>query len=1154
MSKNTAFPAVVDRDQRLQALDPSRSFCVTAPAGSGKTEILIQRFLRLLSRVEKPEEILAITFTRKAAAEMRERILQALADASDQRPCREPHHQQTRSLADAVLVADSRYDWNLQNNSTRLRIMTIDSFCAAITRQMPILSSFGSQPTVADDALPYYRQASREMLKLLETSHAVARDIATLLDCFNNDWQKLESLLEQMLARRDQWLMHMGIKDDPEAAQQLIHKTLEQLIEDQLQQVLACLGSLAIELTELVNISVGNLRQSTPDSELVLGGEFDSFPTANISDLNHWRQACSLLMTADGKSWRKTLDKRQGFPPEEKANKQRLLALIRELAQTEGSLALFQLLKLLPDAKLDDEEWRLITALSHVLPILAAQLFVVFQQHGAVDYSQISMSALDALGSEQEPTELGLKYDYKIRHILVDEFQDTAINQYRLLERLTSGWQEYNAATPSAPNTLFIVGDGMQSIYGFRDANVGLFVQAQQYGINGISLENLHLQTNFRSDRQIVDWVNASFATAFPTEANIERGDIDFRPATAHRQSSSAKSVTLKGFCGETARQMEADYICELVADAVADQHCESVAILVRSRSHLAEILPRLSDAGISWLAHDIDPLVQRSAIVDLLSLCRAVLNPADRIAWLSVLRSPLVGLGLQDLHQLAAGPDGRGRKQAIPWRIMQTEICEPLSEEGGLRISRLQQILSAAQKDRERKELRVWIESIWLALGGPGSLSKDSERDDVLVFFGLLEEMQQQSVDFSSEVLQRRVEKLFANGSTDSNCKVHVMTIHKAKGLEFDRVILPALGRKPAANDKPLLLWQEYSNDRGFNGLLLAAKADAEPGKRSLYNYLGKDKERRTEIETTRLLYVAATRAAKQLYLTTELQYDEKREDYKAPVARSLLKPIWPVFQNEATCMLDESSAAEDQFSENPVPQELPGTLKRPLPDWTLPALPKGLELDLFRGGELENTGAQLNRLKPETNKDARSIGTVVHLTLENLAGLPLSQLENFAVESYTDIWSASLLQLGVSRSRLTSLLPMIENALKPMLEDETGRWILSSARESAVCEFAVSHRQTNGQCSQLILDRSFIYEGERWIIDYKTSSPGADESLEDFLDRQAREYRPQLQIYKAAMLGLESTPIRTALYFTAIARLHELDQNAGRTELEQS
>src|SRR5678810_695318 len=114
-----------DREQRSRALDPARSFIVQAPAGSGKTELLIQRYLVLLARVERPEEIVAITFTRKAAAEMRKRVFEATPEA------KELGH--------------------------RLRIQTIDALCASLTRQMPVLARFGAQPELVEDARPHYR-------------------------------------------------------------------------------------------------------------------------------------------------------------------------------------------------------------------------------------------------------------------------------------------------------------------------------------------------------------------------------------------------------------------------------------------------------------------------------------------------------------------------------------------------------------------------------------------------------------------------------------------------------------------------------------------------------------------------------------------------------------------------------------------------------------------------------------------------------------------------------------------------------------------------------------------------------------------------------------------------------------------------------------
>src|SRR5690242_12671291 len=124
---------ISDQQQRDAALDPRRSFIVQAPAGSGKTELLVQRYIRLLGAVQKPEEILAITFTIKAAAEMRKRVLEKIPNAKD--------------------IAH------------RLKIQTIDAFCASLVRQMPVTSRFGAQPAVIEDATEHYREAAMRTLE-----------------------------------------------------------------------------------------------------------------------------------------------------------------------------------------------------------------------------------------------------------------------------------------------------------------------------------------------------------------------------------------------------------------------------------------------------------------------------------------------------------------------------------------------------------------------------------------------------------------------------------------------------------------------------------------------------------------------------------------------------------------------------------------------------------------------------------------------------------------------------------------------------------------------------------------------------------------------------------------------------------------------------
>ena len=173
--------AIADARERARALDPRHSFIVQAPAGSGKTELLVRRYLRLLAIVERPEEILAITFTRKAAAEMKRRVLDGLAAAPDARA-------------------------GIAGIAPRLRVQTIDALCASLTRQMPVLARFGAQPEIVEDARELYDEAARRALALEPPNEPAERLLAHL----DNNVDTARMLLANMLRRRDQWLRKTG--------------------------------------------------------------------------------------------------------------------------------------------------------------------------------------------------------------------------------------------------------------------------------------------------------------------------------------------------------------------------------------------------------------------------------------------------------------------------------------------------------------------------------------------------------------------------------------------------------------------------------------------------------------------------------------------------------------------------------------------------------------------------------------------------------------------------------------------------------------------------------------------------------------------------------------------------------------------------------
>src|SRR5690606_17277360 len=198
--------AMTDDDVRRRAIDPTASFLVQAPAGSGKTELLIQRYLTLLARVEEPEQIVAITFTRKAAAEMRSRVLRALAAAAAGTAPKEPHEALTLELATAAFARDAARGWGLADQPQRLRIDTLDALNVWLAQQLPILSGGIAGAAIVEDAAAEYRVAARRTLSELAEAGEVGAAVRLLARTFGNDLDALETLLAELLPKRDQWL------------------------------------------------------------------------------------------------------------------------------------------------------------------------------------------------------------------------------------------------------------------------------------------------------------------------------------------------------------------------------------------------------------------------------------------------------------------------------------------------------------------------------------------------------------------------------------------------------------------------------------------------------------------------------------------------------------------------------------------------------------------------------------------------------------------------------------------------------------------------------------------------------------------------------------------------------------------------------------
>jgi ATP-dependent helicase/nuclease subunit A len=1125
---------IQDESQRQRALDPKQSFIVQAPAGSGKTELLTQRFLVLLGFVNAPEEVLAITFTKKAAAEMRARIIKTFQNAATEPEPQAPHAKKTWLLARRALQQDAALGWDLLSNPNRLRIQTIDSFNASLIKYLPILSHFGAPPEITDDAKPLYRETVQEFLSLLEENVAWSDAIAHLLLHRDNNLRRIQELLMTMLGKRDQWQPYIKIDADQPALREELEEHLASVVIDTLTKLHAAFPKeYTEELLEIARFAGYNLNYNGSDDKpnLISCQDLTELPGDELHDLETWLGLSELLLTKDLK-WRKSFDKRLGFPapgssanPEEKSlfkqMKDRIAALVEELNNHKKlHLALIEL-NYAPSSHYEETQWQTLNALHQVLHVVCALLTVTFRNHGKIDYIANAQAAVQALGTETAPTDLALALDYQIKHILIDEFQDTSNSQYRLIEKLIAGWE------PNDGRTLFVVGDPMQSIYRFREAEVGLFIRARRIGISHVKLEPLTLSVNFRSTPIVVDWINTHFQKVLSPFEDIATGAVSYSHSIANQANENENSSVKTHVITEPDKAAQAEAVVKLIVESRQHNPGGTIAILVRARTHLEYIIPQLKKANLIYRAIKIDPLDSRPVIQDLMALTRALLNPADRVAWLAILRGPWCGLSLSDLLVLS----GNKQHQAILEVLKKSDLLAQVSADGQARLARSLPVLASKMAERKRSSLRLWVESTWLSLGGPACLDQASDLEDVTAYFSLLEKLDVGSDLVNLDDLEIHVKRLFAAPNNQADNTLQIMTIHNAKGLEFDTVILPYLERLAPNDEKQLLLWMEKPRENAPNALVLAPVSATGKDSDSIYNYIKEQHKIKSDNEIGRLLYVAATRAKKHLHLFFSPSPKKDNADYQDTElsnskVRSLLDKLMPAIQHEIR--YDAPIVAKTEIAATE--ETKPRLIKRLGLAWQNPIHEI---MPILPAYHQKLPGFQLSQDNP------KHIGTVIHKIFEMISLNGKAWWENHSETQSTAYLEMHLLQQGVMAADIEQAVVIIHQAIHNVLHDERGQWILDQHTE-AQSELALTAIIDN-EATNLIIDRTFIdKKGTRWIVDYKTSSY-VGENLEKFLTAEQREYADKMLQYYQAIKQLDDKPVRLGLYFPLIPAWRE-------------
>lgn len=1179
---NSDTPKPPDWREREKALDIRQSWIVEAPAGSGKTGLLIQRYLKLLGdeSVEQPEQVLAITFTVKATGEIRERVVTQLEKAFLNEPLQNDSEfeRETRALAEAVLRRDQILQWGLLERPRRLRVRTIDSVCAEIAGSLPVLSGGGGgQSPVLDASRLHHEAARRTLMQLGGQNHSLNAALRLVLLHRDGNLAECERLLAGMLALRDQWgeLVPLTGRDLDDAyldevVLPLLERALEQAICSGLtrlsQSVPADILHELAHFAEELGHASGYKGTVSP---IAICAGLHTAPEESSDHLAHWRALIHLLTKSDG-GWRSGFRSNWLKFEIDKDDAARLKELVEELNHRDDILAAIQAVNYLPPAKYPHEQWVVVKALFRVLSHALAELQLVFAERGECDFAELGLLAKTALRREDGVHDLEAALGMRLQHLLVDEMQDTSTSQYELIQLLTQNWDGHS-------QTVFLVGDPKQSIYLFRQARVERFVQtmlAEQLG--DLPVGSLRLTANFRSQEELVSAFNSDFSLIFPSTVDTATpGEVAYVAAQSIRGRSEngandvvwhtnrlpAADPLARRRQTKTDAQSVRGIIEQWRARPLPERRNEpwKIAVLARSRNHLTDIIAVLekhNGAGpIPYRAVDIKELGEQREVLDLFALTRALLHPADRVAWLAVLHAPWCGLEASELHLLAGADDDTWAERSIAdvlaerGHLLRDESCE--------RLTRIWPVLQAATEQRGRLTASQWIERTWRSLGGDVYLTHE-EMTNARRYLQLLDEIEEQAGAIDLNLLKTRLDKLYAEAAVNPDA-VDLMTIHGAKGLEWDVVIVPALEKRARVSGGRLLTWNEIdSGEADAAHVILAPIVGRGEESRELNDWLNNIEKTRDAAERKRLFYVACTRAKEELHLFAAPEV--KSDGSISQPYGSLLSAAWPAAKRHfdvehgssgnvqgtlAMSHQDPSSSADSLVGNLAAAAEERPTILERLP-LNFSRTTRSSEVQRLSYGDTGIKKPSTPFERPEGSFEARAFGNTTHAFLESIAALLAQGTSPDDLLNEVKTWEPRLAAVlrsdGLAAHRAKHLASRVRTALENTLRDAQGLWILSAHKEAS-SEFALtSWTETR---SNVRLDRIFragatpLADGDDflWIVDYKTTTHGGD-AIEAFLAAEQAKYSAQMQTY-AQTINSAGRKIRLALYYPLLPQL---------------
>lgn len=1095
---------LVDSQQRQEALDITQSFLIKAPAGSGKTGLLTNRTLVALSVADSLDEVVGMTFTNKAAQEMKDRIGLSIQRAQNGYMPKNDFEAQNLTLAKAALANSDKHGWGLGESCEHLNVSTIDSFCRTLLKGRYENSEHLSvSMDVMADATIMYEYAARMVLSKCEDD-VYGKPVRSLLTHFGNRASKVEELLINTLQKRDRWLDFV-FKGRNEA-KNVLEANRAEFVE-------------TVFYKESKDIRHFEYRLQEVFSKMKTPVELTSFLKSGFEkDLV---DSCDAIAHISGVLLSTKLIAKSRFTvkdgvPECKEEKKEVVALLKDLSAEMAPM--LKELTYLPSNKFKETEWTLLNALFDVMPLALASLKMAFNKYSKVDFTEIALAAVFALKNDSElgATDAAIRKTQTIKHLLVDEFQDSSDLQMDMIKRIV------DASSGEQVCSLFLVGDAMQSLYGFRGANVTQFMTAET-GVGNLPMKVLSLHTNFRSSKGVIDWVNDVFVDAFPKKDDLVVSACSYNASTAVKEDDNASPVQIHGFINDDDDGAgEAAFILNEIKEIKIKNPTASVAVLGRTRGALKPVLDAFeADLGIDKVDVDLSLLKTDPVAKVIVSLAKALSNPTDDIALYALMSSPLVGLSTAQISRL------NDKKSCLceSIRFYDHEGFEGFDHETQEVLEVLRSVFNDVDRSFHSSFHDVLV-SAWDRLSGGSILKSKDEQFIADTLFALFDG--EESSVITDKYINDKISalykpvKLIQEGSNP----VQFMTIHKSKGLEFDFVFIPSAARSGRVNSGQLLQWSEMK--QGSESLsVLATSQEMGLSKDSgqYIKFLNRLQSRKEREEMVRVGYVAVTRAISQVYITASLSLDEETDIPRAPAMNSLLGMIFPSIEDSV--IIHECGAAKEKVAEVIEP-----TLSK-IVRYGEVAIEGRNILSTFESADIFSPVTQ-NRIV-WVDDAAKYEGVVIHKFIEQIGLEGLNKWDAMRLKMYKGVIHSMLKEVVGNGQQLMRSVDRVCREISNAVQCDVFRGLAGNHRCDEL-ELRVALKY-NGKLNYLIIDKGFIdKDGTGMVVDWKSAIDKREDNV-SFVQFQQGIYKRKMAMYKKAFAeihGIDS--VGASLYFTSL------------------